>query len=609
MPNLKIKLNANLIEIEPVGQIENEDWALVVNAWSKDYVNDINKKILYINIAEFAYRANWLRTNWTSISNNYKIEPIDEDTKNAIINTKNYLQEFIDLSNTDEKPEQINFENLGLKRELRPFQKENVNALLRMRHGANFSVPGAGKTATSLVVWEYLKRTQNVNKLLIICPKSSFEAWETEPAIILKDNNPTQQLTDEPIKSITNILYVNYEQLENNEKTKRLVNWVKKNKTNLIIDEAHRIKSGPSSVRWNACNEISKNSFRVDILTGTPMPQSIEDLKNLYSLSWKEISREYFNLSVLQSIKRNGVFVRTTKKELALPPMPSKYIELQMGPLQKQIYAALKNNYAGQFGVTREDQGYFSARGKAVMTLIAAATNPGLLLRTIKEDAYLGLTWPPKDINGSEMLIDLLSNYSKHEMPSKYKYVAEKVNKLVKLNKKIIIWSSFVGNLLALYKLLLPYKPALIYGSVKDEDRKNELKRFRNSDECMVLLSNPQTLGEGVSLHMICHEAIYLDRTYNAGLYLQSLDRIHRLGLPSYQETNVYILQNETTIDRRIALRLENKIYSLGVALDDSNLVQVSLPNGDGDDTEEEIIGLDENDLNDLYQHLRVNND
>ena len=106
MPKLKIKLNENLIEIEPVGNIEKEDWALVVNAWSKDYVNDVTKKILYINLSEFAYRANWLRTNWTSISSNYQIEPVDEKTKNAIINSKSFLQEFINLSKcTDQAPE------------------------------------------------------------------------------------------------------------------------------------------------------------------------------------------------------------------------------------------------------------------------------------------------------------------------------------------------------------------------------------------------------------------------------------------------------------------------------------------------------------------------
>ena len=38
--------------------------------------------------------------------------------------------------------------------------------------------------------------------------------------------------------------------------------------------------------------------------------------------------------------------------------------------------------------------------------------------------------------------------------------------------------------------------------------------------------------------------AIYLDRTYNAAEYLQSRDRIHRIGMPSNVEPNYYLIQS-----------------------------------------------------------------
>jgi SNF2 family DNA or RNA helicase len=155
--------------------------------------------------------------------------------------------------------------------------------------------------------------------------------------------------------------------------------------------------------------------------------------------------------------------------------------------------------------------------------------------------------------------------------------------------------------------LLEPYDPAIIYGISSQEDRKSELKKFRSSTSCSVLLSNPQTLGEGVSLHKDCHDAIYVDRNYNAGLYLQSLDRIHRLGLPSDQDTNIFILESEATVDQRIARRLQDKIQRLGFYLNDSGLVGVSLPGADEEILPEAMIGLDEFDLNDIYQHLIEN--
>ena len=170
-----------------------------------------------------------------------------------------------------------------------------------------------------------------------------------------------------------------------------------------------------------------------------------------------------------------------------------------------------------------------------------------------------------------------------------------------------MIWSTFIANLPALKRLLEPYNPALIYGISTQEERKAELLKFRSTNSCSVLLSNPQTLGEGVSLHKECHEAIYLDRSYNAGLYLQSLDRIHRLGLPKTQETNIFILQCEGSIDHTIARRLEDKIQRLGFYLNDAGLAEVSLPGLDDEILPDGMSGLDEVDLNDIYHHLTDN--
>ena len=96
------------------------------------------------------------------------------------------------------------------------------------------------------------------------------------------------------------------------------------------------------------------------------------------------------------------------------------------------------------------------------------------------------------------------------------------------------------------------YEPALIYGGVPSEassptallTRESELQRFREDPSCMILLANPAAMSEGVSLHQVCHDAIYVDRTFNAGQHLQSIDRIHRLGLPPDTETNLTFLVN-----------------------------------------------------------------
>lgn len=605
MQALKISMSPDAkIRLEPDGDISDDVWESVVDWWSIERKADAKSKFIDVGVPEFSQRKLWLRENWRSLG--YGLT-IDDEVKVALRNVDGLMTQFVEIASRDESGlEAINLDSIKLIRPLTEFQKKNIRFLLGMPNGANFSVPGAGKTLTTLALWEFFRVQGEIDRMLVVCPRSAFEAWETDSAMLVR--TPLVALfTDEPIDGSTEILYVNYEQLENTQRLSRLCNWLSLGSAMLVIDEAHRIKGGGGSIRWRACYELANQSKRIDLLTGTPMPQSQEDLRNLLSLSWRGVPREFFSDSRLSSLKRGGVFVRTTKKELQLPSMKITSIQLPMSRVQGDVYAALKHSFVGQFEVSHTDSSYFSRRGKAVMTLIAAATNPGLLMRTVKEDAYLGLTWPPKVLSGQERLMSVLEEYASHEIPEKYQWVARYVAKAAKEGRKVLIWSTFIANLLALKRLLEPYDPALIYGISSQEERKAELIKFRTSQTCSVLLSNPQTLGEGVSLHKECHEAIYIDRSYNAGLYLQSLDRIHRLGLSNSQETNIFILECEASIDQRISRRLEDKIQRLGFYLDDEGLAEVSLPGLDDEILPDGMSGLDEIDLNDIYKHLTGN--
>src|SRR3546814_10790138 len=51
---------------------------------------------------------------------------------------------------------------------------------------------------------------------------------------------------------------------------------------------------------------------------------------------------------------------------------------------------------------------------------------------------------------------------------------------------------------------------------------------FHRAPGQAILIANPQAVGESISLHKACRTAIYFDRAFNAGRYIQSKDRIHR---------------------------------------------------------------------------------
>ena len=74
-------------------------------------------------------------------------------------------------------------------------------------------------------------------------------------------------------------------------------------------------------------------------------------------------------------------------------------------------------------------------------------------------------------------------------------------------------------------------KIEIINGTVSGEDRQVAINNFKNGNS-MVMIANPATLAESISLHKCCQNAIYVNRNYNAAQFIQSKDRIHRINMP-----------------------------------------------------------------------------
>ena len=119
-------------------------------------------------------------------------------------------------------------------------------------------------------------------------------------------------------------------------------------------------------------------------------------------------------------------------------------------------------------------------------------------------------------------------------------------------------------------------------------------EKFKDKDsDCMVLVANYASCAEGISLDHVCHNAIYIDRSFQADQYLQSVDRICRLG--NNDEKNILILQNKIpntlkNIDLAVNHSLQKKIDDMGRFLNDSDLTQMSLKESEGLDPIDENI-------------------
>ena len=68
----------------------------------------------------------------------------------------------------------------GFKRELKPFQLVNLHRLVNLPHGADFSVPGAGKTTVALAAFSVLGARGTIERLAVVGPLAAFGSWKEE---------------------------------------------------------------------------------------------------------------------------------------------------------------------------------------------------------------------------------------------------------------------------------------------------------------------------------------------------------------------------------------------------------------------------------------------
>lgn len=485
--------------------------------------------------------------------------------------------------------------------DLTAFQRRDVAKLVSLGHGANFSVPGAGKTRVSLAGFSILRRRGRVTRMLVVCPKSAYEAWQEESQKCFGGALDVQVFDGRRTLS-ADVLLVNYERLDRSLGV--ITEWLEVAPAMMILDEAHRMKLGTAGVYGAACMALGPLSTIRMILTGTPAPNGPKDLESLFAFVWPGRGRRVVNEAIgggnLVHASRilKPLYTRTTKQELGLPPVSLKMRMVDLPPLHREIYDAI----IGRFTTTRAERSRsdFDALGRAVLRLIMAATSPALLAQGATKYEPLSLQVPPLEIPPSDPLHDLLGSLSEYEMPPKYQEVLAIVKENSSQGRKTLVWASFVRSISTLEVLLADFQPAVVHGGTVD--REEQISAFRNDPECLVLISNPATLGEGISLHQVCHDAVYVDRDFQAGRFLQSLDRIHRLGLAPDVETRVTVLGARGTVDEIVAMRLNEKLDFMGKLLDDASVQQL----GDPFEEQSAIAGMDAADVTALLTHVRT---
>jgi len=428
----------------------------------------------------------------------------------------------------------------------------------------------------------------------VIAPKNAFVAWEDElpacfPGVDFDfvrltggQSRISQLLRDDPTAVI-----ISYHQLPRvmNEVASYLI----RNRSYMFIDESHRMKRGASGVHGSSILNLAHLPKRKLLLSGTPMPNAPDDLVAQFNYLYPENAGSPDQ--VIERFRR--VFVRTTKGELGLSPPHRLLRPVPMTPAQQRLYSALATD-AGRHlqGLSVSDRLRFRRFARCVQYMIQAASNPSLLVSS--------------SLAGHELLTDVIAE----GVSAKLECASSLARNWVGEGHKVLIWSTFVSTVEHLAGLLADIGAEYIHGGVatsEDPDaydtREAKIRDFNDADSnCHVLVANPAACSEGISLHHVCHRAIYVDRNYNAAHYIQSEDRIHRIGLPPGVQTYITILSSPGTVDESVDRRLQAKVSSMQLVLDDPDM-SIQPLNLDADD---DVEGLDAEDVDDLRRMLGI---
>ena len=468
------------------------------------------------------------------------------------------------------------------KRELKPFQLRDLSNLLSLSNGANFSVPGAGKTTVTFAL--HILTRKSGQHFIVVAPKAAFQAW-----IDVVDECMGEDAPDRNVESFTLLMgsEENIRSALNSGATRFIISYdlvirrqgviashFATTGTHLVLDESHRMKAGWNSQRGAFFLRIADDPVRRDILTGTPMPQAASDMEPQLDFLWPghgyglDISQGKSPRTVL-----GNLYVRTTKKELGLPKAERHFIDVSMDPGQLALYSIVRNefvrNYSKRVSHGMGDAQFLRAR-RSVMRLLQLSVNPVLALSAMAND----------DVRVESAIIDEVLEQG-HS--AKMRAVMDHAYELARAGQKSVIWTIFTDTIHSFASSLADLNPVYVHGGVPSgipedtESREGRIRRFHEDGGCFVLIANPAAAGEGISLHRVCHDAIYADRSYVSTHYLQSIDRIHRLGLPPDQETHIHIYRSKAppvigSIDMSVSRRLVEKIRNMQILLDDPDL-------------------------------------
>jgi len=406
-----------------------------------------------------------------------------------------------------------------------------------------FDEQGSGKTVMTIAAFDELRISNNIDAMIVVCPKSMVSEWPKDIQkflglgcqIEIADGNQRQKYETSQRKF--DVLVTNYEGIQPmlfslmaSATTRRYL---------LVVDESYYMKNG-ESLRSEIVERLRAKCKKCFVLCGTPAPNSAHDLVNQFDLAdlgytfagFKKSSNPTGDWERIATLVNNkGVFIRRLKPEI-LQHVPEK-----------------------NFHVIR-----VNLTGKQALMYEKAKSNLVLELRNFNNDTFkksLATYFQRRSVLLQICSCPSAIDPTATDTPAKYNVLDELLEDLFTKGRKVVIWSFYKNSLDEIMARYKRYNPVRVDGSVLTAERSDAVRLFQEDPSTMLFVGNPAAAGAGITLHA-AYDAIYISFSNQAAHYLQSLDRIHRRGQIS-KEVNYYLLICKNTIEETEIVRLRGK--------------------------------------------------
>jgi SNF2 family DNA or RNA helicase len=418
------------------------------------------------------------------------------------------------------------------------FQLDGIAFLYPRHHAVLADEMGLGKTMQAITAMRLLAHHGELRRVLLICPKPLVTNWQREfaqwapeiPVVTIEGGPSRRQWLWRSSNDLVRI--ANYETVIRDR------NYVCQSDIHydlVVLDESQRIKN-VASITNEAIRSIPRG--RSWALTGTPIENSVEDLRGIFEfVSPGHLAAKMKPRAVGRAVS-DYVLRRTKDKVLSdLPPKLFRDADVELTPEQAESYRLA------------EDEGVVRLREMKRELTIQHVFELVLRLKQICN-------------------FDPLTGAS-----SKLERLEADLEECAASGRKAIVFSQWVQTLVELRTRLARFGPVEYHGQIPNRQRDSVIARFRDDPDCHLILMSYGAGSVGLNLQFANYVFLF-DRWWNPAVEDQAINRAHRIGVQRAVTITRFLVLD--TIEQRINEILERKRALFETVFSDSNMAPTS---------------------------------